>query len=254
MNPKTIYQISIALNDDLDDLKQSHERLMQLNPGWDHFKITNEHQMVEFMQQHFRDSQDSRDNKLYECYTEVDDLIVGIIESDKNDEIQNHDELLRTHKLICQTDIFRLAVVYKYGGLYFDLSKQLEMNIDKVFDSYDVGFFRSEHEVHSSVLYSRHPRSEYFEQLIDTVFKNFELRRNSQMLLAGPGMYSAVFGVMPDKYMTHSLHFDDPKINVIHTHEAHLQQIDIVFKFAAPWKHKLHVPVNGKKINEHWIL
>ena len=260
MNPKTIYQISINLNDDLDDLKQSHERLMQLNPGWEYFKITSEHQMIEFMQQHFRDSPNPRDNKIYECYNEVDDLINGLANSVKTDEviksgdITRRDELVCISRLVCRTDIFRLATVYKFGGFYFDLSKQLEMNIDKVFDDYEVGFFRCDHEVHNSVLYSRHPRSEYFAKLTDMMIKSFELKRNNLMILAGPGLYTASFGVMPVKHIPHSLHFDDPKINVISTHESHIQQMDIVFKFRAPWKRKLHTPVNGKQINEHWLL
>lgn len=260
MKPKTIYQVSIDLNDDLDDLKQSHERLMQLNPGWDYFKITSEYQLTEFVQQHFRDSQDTLDNKMYECYNKVDTLIEDLAKCDKNDEIKKtgdtarYDELLRISRLVCRTDIFRLAVVYKYGGLYFDLSKQLEMSIDKVFGSYDVGFFRSDREVHSSIIYSKHPRSKYLERLINTVIENFELKLNNQMLLAGPGLYSQAFGLNSGSDEPHTLHFDDPNICIIHTRPFfNLDTPDIQYKFSAPWKSKLHTPVEGKRINEHWL-
>jgi hypothetical protein len=257
MSPKTIYQVSINLNDDLDDLKQSHEKLMQLNPGWGYFKITSEHQLLEFMQQHFRDSQDSQDNKIYECYTQVDQLVVRNSKSEmivKTGDIARVNELINIARLVCRTDIFRLAIAYKYGGLYFDLSKQLELNIDKVFEGYDVGFFRDGMEVHSSIVYSKSPRSKYIEQLINAMFKNFELKYNNQMILAGPGLYTAIFGMDKESHIQHSLHFDDPKIKVVCETGPELDTPGIVFKFEAPWKQTLHTPVDGKLVNEHWFM
>ena len=153
---KNIFQVCINLNDDFDELLDSRCILLDRNKDWEYILISSEFELNKFMETHFRDSNDLFEQKIYECFINVRDLIDGVskdvnLENDKD----RFNKLVDITKLVAQIDVFRLAAIYKFGGLYFDISRQINLDLDAEFDNFDACFFRSDDEVFNGIFYAK---------------------------------------------------------------------------------------------------
>ena len=246
---KTFFQICINLNDDIEELQTSRKKLLDLNPTWNHLYIQSQDQLDQIMIDNFQKSNDEYENNIYKLYCEIPNLIGG---SNKTARITDPTEKERI-RLICvlvsRTDIFRLGMLYKFGGVYCDLSTQLEIDIDSKLAEYDCVFaYMPGLEIHSSFIYAKrkHP---VIKKILDTALHRGLIEKcGSQMILAGPKCITPVFKSISEsklvEYKTKTLVHED------------LNKLGI-FSIQAPWKRDLHTQPPGdpnKKINNHWLL
>ena len=68
---KTIFQICINLNDDVEGLQSSRKQLLSLNPSWNYLYIESEDQFNQNMIDNFKNSKDQFDQKIYEAFITI---------------------------------------------------------------------------------------------------------------------------------------------------------------------------------------
>ena len=83
---RTIFQICINLNDNIESLKKSRKRLLDLNPCWNYLYIRSQDQFDQIMIDNFKKSNDEFENNIYKLYSEIPNLIHG---SSKTEKIHN---------------------------------------------------------------------------------------------------------------------------------------------------------------------
>ena len=244
---KTFFQVCINLNDEHPEIHACREKLLKLNPGWDYICITSRDQFNQLMQHHFGDVNDPFLNTIHAAFNEIPN-IVGPGKKAREAEESQKEHLHNICKLVSQTDLFRLAVIYKFGGVYFDMSSRLQLNMNEVVDKYDCCFVRTPAEIRTSFLYAA-KNNGAVRRLLDFVIHNILVKRVShQMLLAGPAAWTNAF----DKTISSGdIEYNRVKVFKENTSETTWWKMD------APWKHSLHTPskINpSKKINQHWLF
>lgn len=252
---KNIFQICINLNDNIKSLKEFRERLLKLNPSYQYHYIDSEDLFNEIMIKDFKNSKDSFEHKIYECFYSVGNILRLGEKVKKCTDKNRANEIQNICTLVSKTDIFRLAVLYKYGGFYLDLSKSFELDIDKELSIYDIALIRSHREIHTSMIYAK-KNNPIIKNFLETVIENCLNKKFkiSQMHLAGPGMYTKTIKKMFSEFELTSLNnfYLTPYNGVILYNEYPIRYV----KFNTPWKQQLHMPDpnNGRiKPNEHWL-
>lgn len=241
---KTIFQICINLNDDIEGLQNSRKRLLDLNPTWDYLYIQSQDQLDQIMIDNFQKSNDEFENNIYKLYLEIPNLCGG---STKTSRINNPVEKERS-RLICalvsRTDIFRLAMIYKFGGMYFDLSSKIEIDIDSKLSDYDCAFTRNPHEISNTFIYAK---KEHFviKKILDTAIRRGLIEKEGNlMVLAGPGCVTGTIHSIPNNKLV------EYKTKIFGKKELE------TFQKIVPWKRDLHRQPRSnpnKIINNHWI-
>lgn len=245
---KTIFQICIDLNDDIEALKASRKKLLDLNPNWDYLYIQSQDQLDQIMIDNFQKSNDEFENNIYKLYCEIPNLIIGSPKVSKITDPTEKERIRLVCVLVSRTDIFRLGMIYKFGGMYFDLSSKLELNIDSKLSEYDCAFIRSPAEVRSSFVYAK---KEHFviKKILDTaIHRGLIEKRHNQMILAGPGCITdTIQGIPKNKLVEY-------KTKIF---EEGSSAKKLGWQMNATWKKDIHKqPLNdpNKKINNHWIF
>jgi hypothetical protein len=270
---KNIFQVAINLRDNLPNLLSSRNKLLSLNPEWNHFLITTQQELNHFMEFHFRDSDDEFDRKIYDCFAGVRNQVEGSqkswelvydcfrgllsstepITQDKfnnqyNDFLEAANYFRSIHevcRLVSQTDVFRLAAVFKFGGIYFDLSSSLECNFNEKFQKSSCAFIQTPSEIRTSMIYSKDKRNIFIKKLIEHVHNNcFVDKIARQYQLAGPGAWTKFF-----RSISHSEEIQNYNIKIFQENDFKEWKMD------AEWKQDLHTPDPNnpnKQINHHW--
>ena len=270
---KNIFQVAINLRDNLPNLLSSRNKLLSLNPEWNHFLITSQQELNHFMEFHFRDSDDVFDGKIYDCFEGVrsqveaspkswefiHDCFESLLSStdpitqDKfnnqyNNFLKAADFFRSIHevcRLVSQTDVFRLAAVFKFGGIYFDLSSSLECNFNEKFQDSSCAFIQTPAEVRTSMIYSKDKHNIFIKKLIEHIHNNcFVEKIKKQYKLAGPGAWTKFF-----KSISNTEEFQNFDVKIFQEKDFKEWIMD------AEWKRDLHTPDPNnpnQKINHHW--
>lgn len=253
---KNIFQVCINLNDNIDSLKESRKKLLDLNSSYDYHYIDSEDLLNEIMTNKFKNSPDIFDQKIYKCFSSVSSVLSLGEKARKCKNIYQADEAQKVCILVCKTDIFRLAVIYKYGGLYLDLSKSFEMDIDEEFSKNDVILVRSGAEIHTSIIYAK-KNNIVIKKLLETAIENCLCHDKclTNMNLAGPSMYASVIKNMCNDFDLASV--GDFFLSGYNGKILYNGGSKKYLKFRTPWREKLHEPdlYNEKtKPNAHWLF
>lgn len=241
---KTIFQICINLNDDAEGLQSSRKQLLSLNPSWNYLCIESEDQFNQNMIDNFKNSKDQFDQKIYEAFIAIPEVLRIGGKARKQSSEEKKQYIHNICKLVSQTDLFRLAMIYKFGGLYLDLSSSFVLDIDSNFSQFDCCFMKSPEEIRTSILYAKkqHP---LVKTILQFVFDNIFINETwNQYNLAGPGAWTKV-------------------IKKIDNHTALQHNIKIFneekcswWTMFPDWKQQLHTQSKknpSKKINSHWL-
>ena len=139
-------------------------------------------------------------------------------------------------------------MIYKFGGVYLDLSTQLEIDIDSKLAEYDCAFEGGPAEIHSSFIYAKRKHPVIKKVLDLALHRGLNLKRRSQMILAGPGCITeTIKNISESKLVEYK--------SKVFKHE----DLDKLRKYSiqAVWKHNLHKQPPSdpnKKINNHWLF
>ena len=272
---RNIFQVSINLRDNLPSLLCSRKKLLRSNPAWNHFLITSQKQMDDFMEFHFGNSDDEFEKKIYNCFNGVRQLVEAseksrdlinnwcdnflfskktVTKDSFNEQYNNFTKAVNYFrsihevcKLVSQTDVFRLGAIWKFGGIYFDLSSSLECNFDDEFKKNTCVFIETNKEVRTSMVYSKQKHNIFIKKLIEHVHSNcFVKKIPMQYELAGPGAWTKFFKSLSGLEAIE-------KYNVKIFKERWLKW----WNMDAEWKKDLHTPDPkdlSKQINNHWLF
>lgn len=241
---KNIFQISIDLRDDLKPLLDARKSLIKKNPGWNYYLIKTKKDLDDFMLDNFGESSNDFEKSIYDAYLKIPNII-GYNEKAMATSGEEREEVHRVCGLVAQTDIFRTAAVYKFGGVYCDLSSYLSLDLNKYFACRDATFFECGKELRSSVFFAKKSDA-FIKGLLKMQVKNcLEPRSANQMQIAGPACFT-IFAkfVWPGK--------NGHNLKIYNEHPFK----DIGWKMVADWKKDLHTkdPKNpNKKVNTHWL-
>lgn len=249
MNPKiqenkTIFQICINLNDDTEGLQNSRKQLLLLNPSWNYLCIESEDQFNQIMIDNFKNSKDEFDKKIYQAFVQIPKVLRTGGKANRQSNEEKKQYIHNICKLVSQTDLFRLAMIYKFGGLYFDLSSSFVLDIDSNFSAFDCCLMKSPEEIRTSILYAKkqHP---LVKTILESVFDNIFVNQTwNQYSLAGPGAWTKVIQTID----AHKLIKDNVKIFV--------EEQCAWWTMFPDWKKELHTQSKknpSKKINNHWL-
>lgn len=255
LDNKNIFQICIGLNDDIDSLKKSREKLISLNSEYRYCYINSQELFDELTIKEFKNSDDEFEQKIYECFISVDSVLKISEKARRCQDEETRKEIYRICALVSKTDIFRLAMLYKYGGLYFDLSKSFELDIDKEFSMYDIVLIRSSAEIHTSLIYAK-KHNPIIKKLLQDIIQTcvIDKRKSSNVSLAGPGLYTRTIKSMFRDFDLESIgDFPLSSYNgIIFYNEKPITYL----RFNTEWRNQLHQPdpKNEKLIpNRHWL-
>jgi len=245
---KTIFQICINLNDDIEELKASRKKLLDLNPTWNHLYIQSQDQLDQIMIDNFQKSNDEFENNIYKLYCEIPNINTGHPKVGGITDPTEKERIRLICVLVSRTDIFRLGMIYKFGGVYLDLSSKLEIDIDSKLAKYDCAFVCSPVEIHSSFIYAKknHP---VIKKVLDLALHRGLIERPpGQNWLAGPMCITdTIKNISESKLVEYKTKiFEDSGWGE-----------KVRWKMDATWKRDLHKqPPDGanKKINNHWKL
>lgn len=257
---KTIFQICIDLNDDIEALKKSRKKLLDLNPSWNYLYIQSQDHLDQIMIDNFEKSNDEFEYNIYKLYSEIPNLNNGGPKSAKiNDPIEK-ERIRSICALVSRTDIFRLGMIYKFGGFYLDLSSKLEINIDSELTRYDCAFIRSFAEIRSSFIYAI--KGHYvIKKILDTAIHRGLIEKcRSQMQLAGPICITDTIEKIANISITglnNNVDLDELVEYKTKIFGEGGWGAKVGWRMNSTWKRDLHKqPDNNpnKKINDHWIF
>ena len=165
-------------------------------------------------------------------------------------EIHNLKEKERI-RLICalvsQTDAFRLGMLYKFGGLYLDLSSKFEMDIDSEFTYYNGCLIeRKQREIRSSLLYAKKNHPVIKKILNNAIHRGLIERESDQLFLAGPRCITQTIRDIPENKLV------EYKTKIF---DECILEKNRCWSMRGEWKKELHTPSKNKpnqKINSHW--
>lgn len=258
---KNIFQICINLNDNIQELQLAKANLVNKNPGYTYHYITNEQAMLDMMQKAFRDSNDAFDQEVYKSYLLVDGKLASGSKAQQMKDPIEKDRQYTINVLVSRTDIFRYAMLYKYGGLYCDLSSIADTDINRDLSMYDFYAVRSKDEVRSSFLYGKQHNTVcrlVLESITSTCNKLTPDKSLNQYKYAGPGCLTDVLILVSNSGDTVDRKENIASINIDH-YNSHIEDEKSCpyFRMTAPWKKQLHQPDlsnPNKVINSHWLF
>jgi mannosyltransferase OCH1-like enzyme len=244
---KNIFQVCIGLNDEIESLRISIKNLQTLNPSYNYNYIDTEDLMWHIMLDNFKNSEDAFDQKIYESFEAVETVLKPLTLAHITPE--KKEDFYKIHILVSRIDIFRYAMLYKFGGLYCDLSSQFEVDLNKELAQYDAFFIRSNTEVHIGILYAKKNNiimRKILERITETCTCETAPRSINIMELAGPSTCTKVISGISD--------LSEMNVKILN---RCTDNHSISFNLQAPWKNLLHQakPNNPDlKINAHWYL
>ena len=251
---KTIFQICINLNDDIEELKKSRKRFLDLNPSWNYLCIESQDHLDQIMIDNFQKSNDEFEYNIYKLYSEIPNLNKGGPKASRIADASEKERIRLICVLVSRTDIFRLGMIYKFGGLYLDLSSKLEINIDSELARYDCAFVRSPVEIRSSFIYAKKGHF-VIKQILDAAIQRGLVEKcSSQMQLAGPACITDIVTKIANLSLESLDELVEYKTKIFR--EGDLSR-KVGWAMNAIWKRDLHKqPDNNpnKKINTHWLL
>ena len=245
-NGKNIFQICINLNDNIKELKEHKKKLIKNNPGWNYVYVDSENLFKNIMVENFKESKNYFDKKIYKCFEEIKSTIKLNKKFESINDLSQKAYIENIQKLVSQTDLFRLAMIYKFGGLYLDLSSSANLNIEEELSFYDVVLIKNNKEVRTSFIYAR-KGDRLIKHLLGNAIENCLVNReSSQYILAGPAMYTkSINELTKGKFI-----FENKKWRIFHEPNQNFFVMD------ASWKTKLHTSdpeKPEKEINKHWL-
>jgi mannosyltransferase OCH1-like enzyme len=270
---KNIFQVAINLRDNLPNLLSSRKKVLSLNPEWNHFLITSQQELNHFMEFHFRDSDDEFDRKIYDCFegvrsqvaaspkswAQIHETLFPFIRAAKAPKLEDLAQALprildgvsyfrsihEVCRLVSQTDVFRLAAVFKFGGIYFDLSSSLECNFNEKFQDSSCAFIQTPAEIRTSMIYGKEKHNAFIKKLIQHIYNNcFVEKIQKQYQLAGPGALTKFF-----KRISNPEEIQNLNVKIFQEKDFKEWIMD------AEWKQDLHTPDPNnpnQQINHHW--
>ncbi len=270
---KNIFQVAINLRDNLPNLLSSRKKMLSLNPEWNHFLITSQQELNHFMEFHFRDSDDEFDRKIYDCFegvrsqvaaspkswAQIHETLFPFIRAAKAPKLEDLAQTLprildgisyfqsihEVCRLVSQTDVFRLAAVFKFGGIYFDLSSSLECNFNEKFQNKSCAFIQTPAEIRTSMIYGKEKHNAFIKKLIQHIYNNcFVEKIKKQYILAGPGAWTKFF-----KRISNPEEIQNLNVKIFQEKDFKEWIMD------AEWKQDLHTPDPNnpnQQINHHW--
>lgn len=255
-NNKNIFQVSIGLNHEHPEVQSSIHKMRKLNPEWNYNLITTKKEMDSFMVENFKNSSSEFENNVYTSYIEVPKLL----------SLHKRGNILG---LVAQCDIYRLAVVYMYGGLYLDIDSEIHGDFNKLLNE-DAIFILTPVEVWNGCFYasSRHP---IFKKLLNRIlYKATVIKDTHLMSLTSPHLHLEVACRLVDPTVENIHDIIDKKkyidlIPNIHNIEDHkimyaspdfFSSNSISLKICPYWKKFLYKNPNDSNspFNEHWHL
>ena len=270
---KNIFQICIKLNDNIDSLKMSRKTMLSLNPDYDFHYITTEEELKEFMQIHFKSSEDLFEQKIYESFDAISDKLNYGAKAGRTEDKTQKDKNRNVCILVSRTDIFRYAVLYKFGGLYLDLSSRFEVSIGEQIEKHDCMIIHKGDEIPSSIIYAKKHNS-IIRNVLENIIKNCSYETSSKTLSqykhVGPYVLTRTVLNFSTEF-SNEKKFENPDsktvidcLKILDTNallEKYncivLPQEKSVIDIQAEWKRQLHNldPSNPDLVpNEHWLL
>jgi len=244
---RTIFQICINLNDNIESLKKSRKRLLDLNPCWSYLYIRSQDQFDQIMIDNFKKSNDEFENNIYKLYSEIPNLIHGSSKTEKIHNLKEKERIRLICALVSQTDAFRLGMLYKFGGLYLDLSSKFEMDIDSEFTYYNCCLIeRKQREIRSSLLYAKKNHPVIKKILNNAIHRGLIERESDQLFLAGPRCITQTIRDIPENKLV------EYKTKIF---DECILEKNRCWSMRGEWKKELHTPSKNKpnqKINSHW--
>ena len=237
-SPKNIFQVAIRLNYKHEAVQESINKMLDKNPTWKYKIFTEKSEIDEFMYKNFSQSSDKFENKIFETYKEIPNLI-------------NYPPKLG--KLIAQLDLFRVAAVYLYGGLYLDIDSELTGDFNQFLKSDAVFFLTNTAEIFNACFYSV-PKHAMLKKILETINENILVHKQGNLYAAtGPSVHTHIaqelfdFEIVnykkiikkPLEFNGSSLYYDD----------ANSESLSL--KIEAPFKPLLYSQ-NGENFNRHW--
>ena len=162
------------------EVQASISRMREKNSEWSYNLITTKEEMDSFMVENFKKPNNQFRNNVYTSYIEIPNII---------NHIKGRDPKVRD--LVSQCDIYRIAVVYLYGGLYLDIDSELDGDFNKLLKN-DALFILTPREVWNGCFYStsEHP---ILRNLLERIFYRLtKVKDVNMMTLAGPGLHFEV--------------------------------------------------------------
>jgi mannosyltransferase OCH1-like enzyme len=256
-----IFQICINLNDNHPKLKSCQSELIKKNSRYQYHYIKSEELMHDMMKDAFADSHEPFDRQVYESFLLVDGKLGGGLKCSKIDDPKEKEEQYKINVLVSRTDIFRYAMLYKYGGLYADISSAVSVDIDNDISEYNFYAVKSQREVRSSFLYGKQGNTIcrlVLESITASCNKETRDKSLNQYRYAGPRCLGEVLISESSSKKTSDWHESLKLINIDHHNGKVEDESSCSFFFMdASWKKSLHMPDKDNpntKINSHWLF
>lgn len=238
---KNIFQVSIGLNHNHPEIIQSINSMRNSNPDWTYHLITEKKEVDNFMLKNFGQSEDEFEKRIFETYQKIPNIISGP---------SSDTEKKCLHHLIAQLDLYRVALIYTYGGLYLDIDSELKGDFNQFSNSDAVFFMQNKEEIFNAVFYSI-PKHEMLKILFKQISDNILIHKISNLYKAcGPNVHTVIaqhmFGFDMVNYQnilnkllkikSHSLRYTDARSE------------SLMLKIEAGFKRYLY----GDGYNSHW--
>ena len=96
-----------------------------------------------------------------------------------------------------QADFWRVAVLYKHGGVYMDIDAHLVRSLERVIRGHQEVFLLTRDQEITNYFIASAPQNSKLRVILDTVVANIEQQTSGNVYeLTGPGVFNAVLGSM----------------------------------------------------------
>ena len=182
---KNIFQVSIGLNHNHPEAVQSINNMRNSNPSWTYRLITDKKEVDNFMLKNFGQSEDGFEKRVFETYQEIPNIIAT----------QSSDtEIQRVCCLVSQLDLYRVALIYTYGGLYLDIDSELKGDFNQ-FTTSDAVFFmpnKNPKEIHNGLFYSI-PKHQMLKIILKQMSDNILINKFTNFYQScGPAVHTSI--------------------------------------------------------------
>ena len=180
-----IFQVSIGLNHNHPEIVRSINNMRNSNPSWTYHLITEKKEIDNFMLKNFGQSKDEFEKRIFKTYQEIPNIIATQSSDTENKYLR---------RLVSQLDLYRVALIYTYGGLYLDIDSELKGDFNQFTNSDAVFFIPSNKakEIFNAVFYSV-PKHEMLKILLKQISDNILINKFSSVYQAcGPDVHTRI--------------------------------------------------------------